>query len=340
MVIKIIWTLIGINSIALLFFIGLFIASADGRNVDSMEKGWMTIFFVLGFIVIMLAVIPLRVSHSSFSIFVSGFFAALPLLIYAGTLISKKLSSLKKLPPSSEYYYKDKTQRSIARAIEQNDTVLLAELIQGQDLNKEGNQVGDWGGYNYLQFAVHLRRDPVFFPFNDEANRAAIRLLVDKGSATTPALAEAIRYLPIDMVSILLDNGADPNTHRLISKEPLLFDAIGTNKELNDMAILLIRKGANVNAKNYDKQTPLIYGAYNSGTRDVWNDCWRIVLYLLVEAHADYEYTTPSGVNLAWVIKDIRTEAEVKKITMPPDFDNVVAWLKGHHVDTSPANEK
>ena len=109
--IKFIWILIGINTIALLVFIGAYFVLTQGKRVDTMERGWTIILAGLGLIVILLAAVPLRVSQSSFSVFVAGFFAALPLVIALGVLLSKKLPSFKKKRTMAETYYKDKTQR-------------------------------------------------------------------------------------------------------------------------------------------------------------------------------------------------------------------------------------
>lgn len=51
MIVKIIWTLIGINTLALLIFFVAFLISTDGRSVDAIEKGWMTILFIAGVLV-------------------------------------------------------------------------------------------------------------------------------------------------------------------------------------------------------------------------------------------------------------------------------------------------
>jgi hypothetical protein len=338
--VKIIWVLIGINISALFIFIVLYFVNSVGRNVDTMEKGWTAILAILGAVVILLAVLPLKFGHSSFSLYMSAFFAALPLSITLCIVISKNLPSFKKKQTMAELYYKDKTQRSIATAIEQGDTTLLKELIKGQDLNVQGNKVWDWPGLNYLQFAVRLRSNPGNFPFNDTTNTAAIRLLIENGSATTPALAEAIKYVPYETVTLLLDAGADPNTQGYASPDPLLFEAIGTKKQENNIAILLLKKGADPNAKskNYDQMTPAMFASNNARTSAQWNDVWRVVRYMLEQAHCDYAYVTKDGLSLGGIIRTIRENALKEQKTMAPDFLAVVAWLKEHHIDTEPVN--
>jgi hypothetical protein len=340
MVIKFIWTIIGINAIALFIFIAAYFVLNSGKNVDAMERGWTTILAGTGLLVILLAAVPLRFSQSTFSLVFSGFFAALPLVIAAGILIDKKLPSFKKKQTFAETYYKDKTQQSIAAAIENNDTALLKELIKGQNLNIQGIRVWDWDGLNYLQFAIRLRSNPGSFPFDDKANRAAIHILIENGCATTPALAEAVKCLPLEEVALLLDAGADPDTRGFVNPNPLLFDAIGSSREGNDMAILLLQKGADVNVKYDNGFTPVMFAAFTAGTTALWSDVWRLVLYILEEATCDYRYVTKTGMSLQHIITKIRADASEKNIVMPPGFSAVVDWLKQHKIDTTPKANK
>jgi hypothetical protein len=338
-VIKIICILTGINTAALLIFIAWYLDSASGRNVDYIEKGWTVFLIIVSAVVILLGIIPSRISHSTFSRYFSLFFAALPSIIALCIVVSKNFPSFKKKETMAELYYKDKTQRSIAAAIEQSDTTLLRELIKGQDLNIQGNRVWDADGLNYLQFTIRLRSNPLSFPFNEKVNTAAIRLLIEQGSATTPALAEAAWYLPPETLRLLLDAGADPNTRGFTSPDALLFDAIGPEKQKNAIAIMLLQKGADKNAKasRNREMTPVMYAANNAQTSPHWNNIWRLVRYLLEEAKCDYTYTTWDGFNLQTIIRKIRKDAADQHITMPPDFLAVVAWLKQHNIDTEPA---
>lgn len=336
MTVKIIWALTGINTLAWLVFTGAYFVLTSGRNVDSIERGWTIIVAGLGLLVILLAAVPLRFSQSGFAVVFAGFFAALPSLIGLGIFLSNKLPSFKEKETFAATYYKDKTQRSIAAAIEQNDTTRLKALVKGQDLNIQGTRVWDWDGLNYLQFAIRLRSNPISFPFDEQANTAAIRILIENGSATTPALVEGVKYLPAATLSLLLDAGADPNIKSYYDGEPLLFGTLETSRDQNDKFILLVRKGADVHIKNSHGFTPVMYAADRAGTSEGWRDAWRVVYFLLAEAHADYTYTAKDGNSLQYIIRKIRQEAAANKITMPPDFLSVVEWLQQHHTDTEP----
>lgn len=334
--IKVIYCLVGLNTLALMIFIGAYFVINEGKNVSYEEKGWTLILSAIGLIIILLAAIPLRFSHSTFSQIFSGIFAALPLVIAAGVLINNKLSSIQKKQNFTETYYKDKTQRSIAAAIENNDTVLLEKLINGKDLNIQGIRVWDWDGLNYLQFAILLRSRANDFPIDDKANLAAIHLLTKNGCDATPALALAVQCLPPEEIALLLDAGADPDTKGYVDPNPLLFEVIDKNREKTDMVILLLQKGADVNAKHANGFTPVMYAAYTAGTTARWSDMWRLVLYMLEDAKCDYRYAKENGMDLKNVIEQIRTEAAKKNIVMPPGFYTVVDWLKQHKINTTP----
>ena len=132
MLIKVIWALICMNATALVGCIIVFSISAQDRNVDAIEKGWMGVLVLVAIIVILLAAIRLRLSQSSFSVSFAGFFAVLPVVILLCILAFKYFPSFKEEETASSIYYKNKTQRAIAAAIENNDTLLLKQLIKGR----------------------------------------------------------------------------------------------------------------------------------------------------------------------------------------------------------------
>ena len=265
--IKIIWVLVGLNSLALTIFIGAYFVLNNGKQVDYQEKGWTFILAAAGLVVILLAAIPIRYSQSTGTLIFSCFFAMLPLAIFIGIFINRKLDGLKKQKTFAETYYDDKTQRSIAAAIEKGDTVMLKELIKGQDLNVRGPKLWeDEDGVTFLQFAIKIRSNPLSFPFNEERSIATIKILLANGASPTPALSEGVKYLPATGVLLLLNAGADPNVRGFTNPAPLLFELIGQDKKQNDMAILLVQHGADVNALKENTFTPVIYAAYRAGT--------------------------------------------------------------------------
>ena len=336
MTVKIIWGFIGLNSLALLWFIGATFLPNNGKTVDLMEKQWSVILSGIALLIILAAALPLRFSQSTAALIFSGIFAVFPFVIVAGVYISNSLPSLRRPTSFAKTYYADKTQRKIATAIETNDTTSLLEFIRGQDLNIQGNRVWDWDGLNYLQFAIRIRSNPTSFPFDEKANTAAIRILLEHGSAATPALVDGAIYLPPSTFKWLLDAGADPDTRSLYNGEPVLFSVIDAGKDKIDKAILLVSKGANINVKNSEGSTPLLFAADRASTYERWNDAWRFVYYLLTEAGADYRYTRTDGKNLQTVIRKIRKDARENNLTLSPEFLLVKDWLTKHGIDTEP----
>ena len=135
MIKNILWVIIGINSLALLIFICAYFYYGGGQSAPQdtrLETSWTIVLALAGMLVIGFAAVPLRFGHSTGWLIFSGFFALVPLLIVALIYIPDILSSLKTEKTFAEIYYKDKTQRGIAAAIETNDTTLLKELIKGR----------------------------------------------------------------------------------------------------------------------------------------------------------------------------------------------------------------
>jgi hypothetical protein len=95
--IKILWVLVGLNIVALIAFIGAyFVLSSHAKNADGgLEQSWIGFLVGLGVLVILLAAIPLRYGHSTFSLVWSGFFATLPLVIGLVILLIYGLPSSK-----------------------------------------------------------------------------------------------------------------------------------------------------------------------------------------------------------------------------------------------------
>ena len=106
------------------------------------------------------------------------------------------------------------------------------------------------------------------------------------------------------------------------------------------MAILMLQKGADVNAKHANGITPVMFAAFTAGTTARWSEMWRLVLYMLEDAKCDYRYATKNGMNLQNIIAKIRSDAAENNVLMPPGFNAVVDWLKQHKIDTVPETVK
>ncbi|RYD73070.1 MAG: hypothetical protein EOP53_20790 [Sphingobacteriales bacterium] len=79
--VKIIWTVIALNTLLWLVFIGAYFVLNNGKQVSYEEKGWTVVLASLGLIFILLAAIPIRISQSNGTLIFSGIMALLPLLL-------------------------------------------------------------------------------------------------------------------------------------------------------------------------------------------------------------------------------------------------------------------
>lgn len=320
---KILWTVISLNLAALVIAAIAFLFSTGGRNVSSMEWGWTIVLLIAALAVITLSALLLYFGRSTFSLILSGLFAFLPLTILSSLLVSNYMPAFSQKETLAEFYYRDRSQRMVAEAIERGDLETVKKLVEGKNLHVAGTSKSGGDSLTYLQFAIRLRSNPAA-AFQQEANAAIIRYLIQQGSDPTLALPEAIRRLPHDMIVLLLEAGANPNTHGFVSSGPLLFEAMGRTKEENDIAILLVESGAEVNLRNAEGDTPLMYAANNAGTSERWADSWRMILYLIEQAHADYTYKRFDGVSFSSIVRGIRHKATEEKVSMPADFEAVM----------------
>ena len=79
--VKIIWTLIALNTLALLIFAGGYLLINNGKHVSYEEKGWTIVLSIAGLVFILLAAVPLYFSQSTGTKVFSAIFAFLPLVL-------------------------------------------------------------------------------------------------------------------------------------------------------------------------------------------------------------------------------------------------------------------
>lgn len=327
---KLIWAFTALNIIALIIFVAAFLLSTPGRKVDTMESGWTLIIALAALIVILLALVPLRFSTSTFTLVVCLFFAVLPAAIAGCIYVSGKLEERKGRESMAEYYFGRSSQLEMAIAIEQNDTGKVRKLLPASSVTQQGKQIGDEPGLNLLQFALRVRGNPMLFPLHDAESHEIICLLIDAGSPLNPALREATTCLSPAMIEVMLDSGADPDYLSNPDQDPLLFRLATTSEQDIEIALLLVKHGADVKAVNHYGQTLLMFAATNAGNSLTWKPVWRLVRYLLENTAIDYLYHRPDGSSFISIMEKINRDAIEAKTVMPEDFLAVSDWISKH----------
>ena len=89
----------------------------------------------------------------------------------------------------------------------------------------------------------------------------------------------------LQKVVLLLEKGAEVNARNTDGKTPLMFAARGSSTP--EIVALLIEKGAEVNARNTNSWTPLMFAAENSSTPEI--------VQLLLEKGAEVNARNTAG---------------------------------------------
>jgi cytochrome c len=109
---------------------------------------------------------------------------------------------------------------------------------------------------------------------------AAVQLLMERGADVNaaptllgPALMPALAKRRVDLIKLLLDGGADPNSYR--NREAALHIAVRSG--CLDCVKALVEAGADVNAKTKDGKTPLHLAKFKGGARScrLSHGAWR-----------------------------------------------------------------
>lgn len=327
--IKVAWGLIALDCLALIlyFFVTFFYGSS--RPADGVEKSFSLAIAGAGIFVILLSATPLLISRSHSATIFSAIISALPLLFLAWYFISARLKESGESRTAAEVHFSDKTERMIAAAISNGDTVALKQLIQGRDLIKESRSAKANGGLDYLDFTIRAKSVSNDKTFNEKANESVIRILVENGCPVHPDMEDIVRNLSPSMISYLIDAGADVNQRSEYNSNTPLLNVISMNQpNQNDVAKLLISKGADANALNKEGFTPVMYAAYISNVYDSRFSTWSLVRYLINDVHVDTRHTNENGYNLKRIVEDVSKEAKEQNVSMPEDFIWLKNWLK------------
>lgn len=163
-----------------------------------------------------------------------------------------------------EQVFEDSKQVALAHASEQGDINAIAKLVeQGADVNITGKHC-----MTALWYAFTAAEKSAF--------ECLLKLGADPNTPTPDELGgywleHCVMVNDSDYLRLALAHGGNPNLVNLKIKQPLIFRAVSDDKL--DKLEMLIRAGADINARHGDGSTPIIYA---SDSRQL-----RAVLYLL-----------------------------------------------------------
>lgn len=207
---------------------------------------------------------------------------------------------------SLETLFPDERVRMLADAAGKGQLSRIEELVrQGVDVNAKGTQ----------------NASPLFWAFR---NYAGFHKLLELGASpnvviqTTSILGLAVRHRDIRFMEDVLAHGGDPNIR--YGSSSLIGTAIHNvlRPEYRDRLLLLLKAGADINAQNEGRATPMMTAAF-LGEFDV--------VYLLLEKGADYRIKGPGG-------KTLMDSLAISKRVILPNSDRgkamqrVIEWLE------------
>jgi ankyrin repeat protein len=306
MLIKIIWTLIGLNTLLLLYMLW----EAMAKNSDPAGNGMANAFTTLIGVGLFISLCLMMISRNPAVLVLSGLFSCGPILIgisYVGSWVDKFTPATLPEPPPAEAYFSSEKQIALAKAIVRGDTALIRTLVsEGASLNGM-----EQGSTTPLQFALFQIN-----PSNEATIRESIRTLIALGADPNPNLAETVKFASAEVTKVFLEGGADPNQTDEFS-DPLFFTVLAYGKQ--EVVQAFVEKGANIHIFTTEGWSPLMHLA-NYGN-------WPPMLYLL-EIGADYKHSSPDGKSLESLLKEYYARNGSKRDTLPEGYVVVCQWLK------------
>ena len=212
--------------------------------------------------------------------------------------------------------YPEPAQRELAKAIDAGDFPAMQRV-----LDTHPNLTGrNSAGYDLLSHAISLTTS--FGPYRDGAQRVeAVRLLLEAGMNPNQS-HDPDGHSPIAMVSyrlddppgsqvfrLLLDHGADPNSLDS-DKRPVIFD-VWQNL---DNVRALVDHGANIEIRDSDDNTPLLFY--------VWNGRWDAAAFML-DRGVSIDVENKQGTTLEIGMANQTSMATTLRETLPESYEKV-----------------
>ncbi|QHT68251.1 hypothetical protein GXP67_17185 [Rhodocytophaga rosea] len=312
MMVKIIWTLIGINTLLFLAALWQAVTKTSDPAGNAMASAFTSIIGIGLFISICL----MMISRHPLVLVVAGLLSCGPILIGV-SLISSLIDGFKPAKPQepipAQAYFSSENQIALAKAISSGDTVLIRDMVtKGADVNaiEQGNATP-------LQFALYQIQ---INDFNEATIRESIRTLIALGANPDSGLAEAVKIVSAETIRVFLENGADPNLADEFG-DPLLFGAGAYGKP--GVLHAFVENGAHINVFNNDGWTPLMRLAYYGN--------WDSMIYLL-EKGADYKHIGPDGKSVESLLKEYYTKNGAAPDNLPEAYIAVCKRFKNQGI--------
>jgi ankyrin repeat protein len=193
-------------------------------------------------------------------------------------------------------YFSDDGQADLAAAAAAGQTGKMQKLIaKGADVNARGA-----GGMTVLCWAFLRGSKPGFLFLLEHGANPNI-----EGDGTNlvgthgfSVISYAAMHEDIWWLRVVLQHGGNPNYVFLLEKDTPIFPAINAGLPVSpriEHIRLLIKAGANLEARNRDGQTPLLYAAYRNHYQ---------IVYELLKAGADPKGRDSAGSSLTSLIQN------------------------------------
>lgn len=210
--------------------------------------------------------------------------------------------------------FTDRSLQKLLAAIHNLDAKQVRDLAARVDINA----VGEYDA-TPLTFAVQsaATEEGKAQPMGGQLEM--ISLLLSLGAKPSPALEYACGMSHSDVLRLLLDGGADPNTLRGPEnmKVPVLFSCFPSTEKLR----LLSQKGANVNLPSFDGQTAIWAASMFSQ--------WDAALFLL-DHGANLDTVMPDGKTVRSHVQEETAKqiGNYQNVNVPEPLQQLAARLK------------
>lgn len=310
---KIFWAVAAIE--AAFFVVAFVITLNESGHSDGGKE--MTLFFFILLPLLVLGVVSLIFWKTSSPILhiILLIATTVPVALLARQWITTRIDD--RASASGSYIFTDPTLQKFLAAIHDLDTKKVRDLAAHVDINAVG---GD--NSTPLTFAVQNAATVEAKAEATSGQQEMISLLLSLGAKPAPALERACGMTHSEVLRLLLEAGADPNT--VIGngdmKEPVFYACFRSEHPTENLR-LLSQKGANLDSPSYDGKTAIWTAAMYSR--------WDAAAFLLDQG-ANLEATAPDGKTVRSHVQEevTRQSGYYQNQNVPEDLQKFAARLK------------